>query len=327
MKQHAAWKAIVFPNLGPDNPSREATITEPYYENEPLSELGYSFASQIWNGNNYSMMRQTYNRGGPGLPLLGIFKNSFFTSRNARYSTGRGAPALNTPITDGGLDPFFTYDYWAVPTSWYGGLFDEALWDVQVRSFGKDAIKMGPLMFGTKTIEGGNGVRRIAARPDGSVVEMESFEDSAISIALSEAERLASETEVCRRERAATIQETMNRQPSPTPTPAPKNSESEQEDYEDSEEEKEEDDDEDDETTMKVPEDPVIPATDCPRYGEIRTYLLANRAPLELALDTMGILPVSTFYRYIRDHGGFDISAHELRSFLHMASNRHELFL
>ncbi|KAH9213569.1 hypothetical protein DL95DRAFT_506071 [Leptodontidium sp. 2 PMI_412] len=139
------------------------------HEFAPLSELGYSFSSHFWGGNNFSMMRQIYNRGGPGLPNLGFFQNSFFTSRNAGYATSRGAPSLPQPVPAGQLDSFFTYDYWK--------------------------------------------------------------------------------------------------------------------------------------------------------------YLFANGDLLELALDTMRILPESTFYRYIRDHGGIDVSAHELRSFLHMASDNRELFI
>lgn len=89
-----------------------------------------------------------------------------------------------------------------------------------------------------------------------------------------------------------------------------------------------EDDEADDEDVeVKVPESPVIPAPSCPWYEEIKKYLFANRDPLELALDTMRILPETTFYRYIHDYGGIELTARELRSFLCVASNDRELFL
>lgn len=78
-----------------------------------------------------------------------------------------------------------------------------------------------------------------------------------------------------------------------------------------------------------LPDEEEIPPWDItsPRYQEIRTHLLANRGPLELALDTMNILPFPTFYRYIRERGGINLTAMELWNFLGEATKRQEFFM
>jgi hypothetical protein len=70
---------------------------------------------------------------------------------------------------------------------------------------------------------------------------------------------------------------------------------------------------------------PVI--YDCPRYSEIKDYLLANRHHGQLALDSMDFhIPEPTFYRYIIDCGGLAITPLELRNFLYTTHLRQELF-
>lgn len=72
----------------------------------------------------------------------------------------------------------------------------------------------------------------------------------------------------------------------------------------------------------------------CPRYEEIKEYLIRQRGPEELALDTMGILSEPAFYRYVRDRvantgDGFQppLRAMEFRAFLAEAQERMELFM
>jgi hypothetical protein len=71
----------------------------------------------------------------------------------------------------------------------------------------------------------------------------------------------------------------------------------------------------------------LTPQYSCPRYEEIKEYLFTNRGPLQLALDTMGILSEPAFYRYIRDRGGISLTPMELREFLGYANERRELFM
>lgn len=72
---------------------------------------------------------------------------------------------------------------------------------------------------------------------------------------------------------------------------------------------------------------PPIVTYSCPRWHEITGYLFSNRGPLALALDNMEILSEPTIFRYIRDHGGINLTPMEFRSFLGVANERRELFL
>ncbi|KAH8586422.1 hypothetical protein B0O99DRAFT_585965 [Bisporella sp. PMI_857] len=62
-------------------------------------------------------------------------------------------------------------------------------------------------------------------------------------------------------------------------------------------------------------------------YQSISSYLLKNRGPLELALDTMDFdIPEATLYRYIIERGGLIISPRDFRSFLIQADKKGEYF-
>ncbi|CZT42929.1 uncharacterized protein RSE6_02894 [Rhynchosporium secalis] len=65
----------------------------------------------------------------------------------------------------------------------------------------------------------------------------------------------------------------------------------------------------------------------CPRFEEIKAFLIANRAEQKLALDTMGILPEGTFYRYISRFKGITITQRELKAFLSQCFEKKELFI
>lgn len=72
---------------------------------------------------------------------------------------------------------------------------------------------------------------------------------------------------------------------------------------------------------------PPIVTYSCPRWDDITGYLFDHRGPLELALDSMGVLSEPAFFRYIRDHGGITLTPMEFRGFLGVANEREELFL
>ncbi|KAF7923676.1 uncharacterized protein EAE98_007494 [Botrytis deweyae] len=113
-------KSIINEKVNCDDTAAEGE-NEPYFEDKPLAELGYSFIENIWGGQPMSLMTRMYSRGGPGLPNL--------------------APALNRKPRRGQTDKFHTYDYWPVPTQWYSSLFTEGFWE-NVRMFGPEAKKM-----------------------------------------------------------------------------------------------------------------------------------------------------------------------------------------
>ncbi len=67
---------------------------------------------------------------------------------------------------------------------------------------------------------------------------------------------------------------------------------------------------------------------DCPRFNEIRNFLVANRGPTLLALDTMRILSLPVFYRYIRElDGPLNLSSLEIRNFLGVCNQERTLYL
>lgn len=76
-----------------------------------------------------------------------------------------------------------------------------------------------------------------------------------------------------------------------------------------------------------VGDEDVAPPHSCSRWDEIAKYLVDNRAPGELPLDTMDFpMPEQNMFRYILDRGGLVITAVELREFLHVASEKQQLF-
>ncbi|ESZ98553.1 hypothetical protein SBOR_1085 [Sclerotinia borealis F-4128] len=94
-------------------------------------------------------------------------------------------------------------------------------------------------------------------------------------------------------------------------------SDDDDEDDEDSDEEEEDNANKDDEDDEEVPL--------CPRYDEIKNYLIRQRR--ELAIDTLKFrMPEHLFYEYIRRNGGLYLSAEEWRGFLLNSTERKELF-
>jgi hypothetical protein len=75
-----------------------------------------------------------------------------------------------------------------------------------------------------------------------------------------------------------------------------------------------------------TPEPPPMSRVECPRYDEIRNYLIENRQ--ELALDNsmnFGI-PEHILYNHIIHNGGLSISLEEWRKYLTIATHTKDLF-
>ncbi|TEY83158.1 hypothetical protein BOTCAL_0025g00170 [Botryotinia calthae] len=99
------------------------------------------------------------------------------------------------------------------------------------------------------------------------------------------------------------------------PYPPPGENEEEDEDMNDADEEENREEEEED--------DEDIPS--CPRYDEIKNYLINQKR--ELAIDTMKFrMPEHTLHQYIRRNGGIDLSADEWRKFLLNSTERKEMF-
>ena len=66
----------------------------------------------------------------------------------------------------------------------------------------------------------------------------------------------------------------------------------------------------------------------CPRYDEIRQYLLENRAQGKLCLDTMDFaISRDTFLHYINVYGGISVTPREWEDFLRTCYERREVLL
>ncbi|KAF7920922.1 hypothetical protein EAE99_007774 [Botrytis elliptica] len=250
--------------------------------------LVHEFAVNL-GGQPMSLMTRMYNRGGPGLPNLGIIKTSWFTDKNKTYQTSRKAPALNRKPKRGQTDKFHTCDCWPVPTQWYSSLFTEGFWE-NVRMLGPEAKKMRAEKRGIRYLS--------KDHPDAK----SHIDDSGISIGYgwpygppqtrSQIERFIAVDKVLMR---------ISKQHGSW----------------------EKGDDSLDYFNTKPP----TVTSSCPRWNEITEHLSSNRGPLDLALDTMKLLSEPTLFRYIRDHGGIDLTSLEFRNFLGVANQKQELFL
>lgn len=235
------------------------------------------------------------------------------------------------------------------------------MWGSQVRTFGHDAFKMQPLKFGTKftkrmplatknpTSSNGKGKHtataatkenkvknlrkvskaqkvikfmKLVRKANSELTEVRSFDEIAISDGLSPEERTAAVLRVTMASKAQKVMASLDYQmnninvaSSTVPHPNTK------------------------QRAGIKPESPKGNTLDdtgdfalevsytCPRWSEITSYLFQNRGPCQLALDTMSILPVSSFYRYIRDCGGISLTPLEFWNFLGTANDRYELFM
>ncbi|KAJ8059426.1 hypothetical protein OCU04_012370 [Sclerotinia nivalis] len=243
--------------------------------------LVHEFA--IWGGQPTPLISQVYNRGGPGLPNLGIIKTSWFTDKNKSYQTSRNAPPLNLKPKRGRIDKFHTYDYWPVPTQWYKTLFIEGFWE-NVRAFGPEAKRMRTENLGMRFLSKDHSDAK--SRVDDSGINIGGGWSYGPPQTRSQTERSRMKNRL-----SATLTKQYDVRKAENYT-----------------------------------KPPVITYS-CPRWDDITEYLFGNRGPLDLALDSMEILSEPTFFRYIRDHGGINLTPMEFRSFLGVANERQELFL
>ncbi|KAM0126583.1 hypothetical protein ACHAP3_009244 [Botrytis cinerea] len=287
---HAIRRSIINERDDSDYKAAEGE-NEPYFEDEPLAELGYSFIENLSlpllreNSNTNSM----YNRGGPGLPNLGIIKTSWFTDKNKAYQTSRKAPPLNRKPKRGQIDNFHTYDYWPVPTQWYSFLFSEGFWE-NVREFGPEAKKIRTDKRGMRYLSKDHPDAK--SQIDDSGIRIGSGWPYGIRQTRSQIKRFIVANNVSTR----ISKQHGFEEGSPDPL---------------------------DHFNIKPPKVTYL----CPRWNEITEHLFSNRGPLKLALDTMGLLSEPTFFRYIRDHSGINLTSLEFRNFLGVADEKRELFL
>jgi len=199
--------------------------------------------------------------------------------------------------------PLNRHDHFPVPTSWVKSLYDDDMWTTSVQRYGSAATAMGPLTYGSAT-EIRSNIDKTTGKPIAKSKAFHIFVSpdmlQASPIATSNENFLRLEER--RRDKAQRIMHLVGKPQGiqHPPSPDPKN----------------------------VYDDSDFPITySCPRYDEIKAYLLRNRHHQQLALDSMDFdMPERTLYRYIIDRGGIALTPLEFRSFLYTASWRQELF-
>lgn len=210
-------------------------------------------------------------------------------------------------------------------------------------SFGSEAIRIQPTRVGMRHYQKEH-VASISRNPDGSVVKDNILDKfllpTLIDVGSFESRQKMTDHETQRLAKAYEITEALSKlaltaqnagpanspgskDPMITANPAPEKASSLLSDT-----------DSDPEERIKVvPEIPplwirwALFYEDCPRYDEIKSFLIANRAEQRLALDSMRVLPEATFFRYIRDFREISLTIREFKAFLSQCYLRRELFL
>ncbi|KUJ13001.1 uncharacterized protein LY89DRAFT_785531 [Mollisia scopiformis] len=314
---HSAWQ-LVADKRGMRNKMRSI---EPNFAPETVMELGFSFVQSVFGGEAEHAHGPAYHRGGPGLAGYAVFKQSYFEREHARRIDRANREAPDTTMASSSItEPVQSkpsFDTYPVPFSWVKSLFQPATWNVVMKNLGT-ASHMGPCTVGTRIFP------MFGQTPDWyTYLTSENPNQVAAALGLMKVDpqlgkmygldRVKQVEEIYSRlgMSASARSQLRASQASSEPTLGQRQAMI---------------------TANKwdtLPDEEEIPLEDwkCPRYQEIFAYLCSNRAPLELALDTMTILPFTVFYRYIRDRGGITLSAMELWNFLGLASKREELFL
>ncbi|KUJ15687.1 uncharacterized protein LY89DRAFT_734841 [Mollisia scopiformis] len=305
---HAVWYALR-DDFQKTKKSKKPTHGEPYFETEPLQELGFSLENNMWGGDPKSLSSFGVNAaGGPGLPSLGICKSSWFRECNSGYDNNDNIPLDPPAPVPGQPDLYYISDYYPIPTTWFIDLQKKDKWEYIVRKVGISATQMGPTTYGMRNktkIKDPRNLLQISTpltQLQGLyVLGMQRADMTSLEIA-------ALEQEVSRVEKAIKILNTASitflaMYPDNVPVRAT--------------------------TAPAIDRSLTRERYPCvsKRYEEIRQYCLNNRKPLQLAFDSMDFdIPEPTMYRYILNQGGITISPTEFRDFLHCCQSKRRLF-
>ncbi|KAI9736493.1 MAG: hypothetical protein M1818_006003 [Claussenomyces sp. TS43310] len=109
-------------------------MSEAYFEDEVLDELGYSATYAMTNGFLVPIVPLPTR----GVPTFGYFTRAWPDASD--YSS--------SGLARGPLQEFA--DLYPVPIKWFEQVFQENFWDYQIRKFGVDALHYGPLTNGRR---------------------------------------------------------------------------------------------------------------------------------------------------------------------------------
>lgn len=264
---------------------------------------------KLWGGEAKDVVQTFMSEGGHGLGNMGIMRTSWFTAAHNTHQTGL-RESLRYTLKEGEGDFHKILDYWAIPVKWQINLFREEFWN-DVRKVGSQCTEMGPLTYGSRRLVDSE-LKAASFSPltNPGFPDKRYFETPVINDGMTDAEKRYWELEYLRRQHAREIlnaryRELLIVQILPLPT------------HEDSESD----------TSDEATEEWQCPP--CPRWKEISQYLIDNRGPLELALDSMDFdIPEANLYRYIQDCGGLvdGLTPLEFRNFLVYAHTQGRLF-
>lgn len=205
--------------------------------------------------------------GGPCLPYSGVGR----TELTQRSFNGVMAAPLLKPISILGINPFEeVYDFWPVPVTWIEEMFSQEMWSARVFQFGKSAVGMGPLTWGSRQHS------RVHTRSQWwSDDRLESLWNFTAPRPPRGAPRMFFQPSFDIRLQAARIKAAVLRRPGDA------------------------DSNEDSNTTLNVNNQstPVPIQYNCPDdlWDRILAFFNKNRNPLQLGLDTMGYVSESIF--------------------------------
>ncbi|KAF5874365.1 uncharacterized protein Bfra_004370 [Botrytis fragariae] len=306
---HAFWDCLRKWGIRMDGEDVVGQNLEPWFEHQRTSELGFSMESFVFGGIAQDFLREE------SVPCRGIPPMGFYLSEFDKSVT---EPLTTNPLILIRKPPnYFISHVWPITLTYFIDIQSQLWWNTYKAVFGPRSTHI-PKLYGKRTIN----------RPDGLPPEPPAagFETIDLDTKMIETEpkdQIQSIVDWFRnsyKQRAHAIRNAIiahgNLESSYLlpPNPPPRGDEEEDEEYNEEEEEEVEEGEDDDEE---------IPS--CPRYDEIKNYLINQKR--ELAIDTMRFrMPEHTLHQYIRRNGGIDLSAEEWREFLLNSSERKELF-
>ena len=166
MNKHAAYMMM---NM--ETPSLPES--EPFFEDEPLAELGFSFTTHVFGTHVRPFVDPSEQRGGPGLPIFGLYSQNWFNyiaigyGSNSKYHR---ADLTTSKLEKDQADPFYIRDHWAVYNVELTKFASQGWWDGTVLSLGSEAIRIQPTRVGMRHYQKEH-VASISRNPDGSVVK------------------------------------------------------------------------------------------------------------------------------------------------------------
>ncbi|KAF7950407.1 hypothetical protein EAE96_007693 [Botrytis aclada] len=265
---------------------------EPYFDNEPIPELGFSATNQVFGGISLSIINPVdiagYSSGGM------IFYN-WPTYRHEFYS-----PTMPVLARERQKD-WENVMYHPIPVSYFMGLGCEEFWDIYVRKFGSKATQAAPKIIGIIYPKGGTAtaLRHTTGAPWPEKKAPGLFSRRRTKFThLFEAEK--------RRLTAIIKEASKNVHPKVLSPKLPTGEHGFQ-------------------PIVGRAERAGAVEMNCPRYDEIRMYLERNK--FALAIHTFKYqLPAHLVRCYILRHGGIELTNGEWITFLLVANMKDELF-